>query len=172
MGCITSTSYCGKPFLEDYLHIKIESVEGIRVRADPMRIHSRGELYLKITYKGKSQCTDIHNVCDKDFLLNENLILNGPTPCKSGNHCLSIQLLDYDTVTGNDFLGSCNISVPTVLNEEKERKRLRLKDCEGRTVAFVNISQLHFTKEKLNQYTGGCKLFCCLFCCQNVGKFD
>lgn len=172
MGCITSSSYCLKPFLDNYLHIKIESVEGLRVKGDLLKYHDRGELYIRVRYKGKRQSTNIHNVHGDDFVLNENLILNGVKPCKSGNHLLTIELLDYDSITGNDLLGSVHIKVPTEINESLARRRYKLKDSNKKTIGYINVAQLHFIKEKINQYNGGCKLFCCLFCCQNVGSFD
>lgn len=171
MGCILSTSYCRTPLLDNFLHIKIDSLEQLKVRGDNLKCHSRGELYIRVKYKGNSQCTNIKNVCDSDCIFDENLILVNSSPCKSGNHCITIELFDYDIITGNDLLGVCHITVPNKVNETLIKKKYKLINNESELVGYIKISELHFIKEKLNQYSGPLKGVCCLFCCQYSGKF-
>jgi len=172
MGCFLSTSFCREPFLDDYLHIKVRSLRRLRVKGDYFKCHSKGDLYVRITYKGVTQSTHIKKNSNGESIYNENLILEGVKPCRSGNHCMKIELIDYDCITGNDVLGTCNIKVPSVVNESIKEKDYKLKDEEGHFVGYIGLDEIHFVKEKLNFYNGACKRMCCICCCQIMGDFN
>ena len=169
MGCCFSTSYCGYPFLDNYLHIRIKSIDGLRLKGDVLSVCSAGgDLYIRVSYRGNVQSTKIKKICGRDCVFNESLILKSSKP--SENDCIKIELIDFDHITGDDVLGVCHIQGPDKLNKCIEEKRFRLIGKEGKSIGGVSIDHFTFIKQKINKYDGPFKACCCLFCCQNVGQ--
>lgn len=168
MGCCFSTSFCQYPFLDNYLHIKIKSINGLKVKGDILKICSAGgDLYVRVSYRGNVQCTRMKKVCGRDCVFEESLVLKSSKP--SDNDCVKIELVDYDNITGDDVLGVAHIQGPDKLNVCIGEKRFRLIGKNGKSIGGVSIDQFHFLKQKVNKYDGPFKSCCCLFCCQNVG---
>lgn len=168
MGCCFSTSYCQYPFLDNYLHIRIKSIDGLRIKGDVLSICSAGgDLYVRVSYRGNVQSTKIKKICGRDCVFEESLILKGSKP--SENDCVKIELIDFDHITGDDVLGVTHIQGPDKLNTCIGPKRYRLIGKEGKSIGGVSIDNFTFIKQKINKYDGPLKACCCLFCCQNVG---
>lgn len=169
MGCCFSTSYCGYPFLDNYLHIRIKTIDNLRLKGDILSICSAGgDLYIRVSYRGNVQSTKISKICGRDAVFNECLVLKSSKP--SENESVKIELIDFDHITGDDILGVCHIQGPDKLNHDISEKRFRLIGKEGKAIGGISIDQFHFLKQKINKYDGPLKAFCCLFCCQNVGS--
>lgn len=167
MGCFFSTSFCRYPFLDNYLHLRIKSLENLRVKGDYFSLKKRGgDLYFRISYRGNVQCTNIKKVSKSNCLFNESLILKKSKP--SSDKCVKIELVDFDSITNDDVLGVCNIQCSDKLNNHIGEKSYRLIGNDGLVVGILKIDQLHFIKQKINIYDGPFKYCCCAFCCQNI----
>lgn len=171
MGCCLSTSFCRIPFLHNYLHIKINSIKNLKIKGDISLFHKAGgDLYIKVSYKGRYQSTKIQKSCDSDCVFDEVLIINNSKP--SVDECITLQLIDYDIITGDDILGICHIEAPTKKNISLRNRDYDLIGKNGKVIAKIKVDQIHFVKEKINKYDGACKLFCCISCCQNIGNMN
>jgi len=168
MGCVFSSCICCTPCLNSYLHVYVRSIDQLTVKGDTFSLdRAGGDLYIRITYRGQSQSTRILRNSDHDAVFNEGLILNNCYPSSNGSKTITIELIDYDCITGDDVLGICHIEPPTSYGLNNDGKKYRLIGQDGSVTARLKIDQLHFIHEKLNRYTGPCKILCC--CCCNTG---
>lgn len=168
MGCITSccsSCICGSCCLNSYLHVYIRSVDNLNKKGDLFSFDKAGgDLYVRVNYQGQKQSTRILHDSDHDAVFEEGLIINNCYPHCEGSHTLTFELIDHDTMTGDDVLGVCHIEVPTAYGLNMNEKKYKFIGKEGDVIARLRIDQVHFIHEKLNKYTGPCKIFCCLCC--------
>jgi len=171
MGCIFSSCICCAPCLNSYLHVYIRSIDQLTKKGDTFSIDSAGgDLYIRVSYRGQSQSTRILRDSDHDAVFHEGLILNNCHPHNDGADTVTFELIDYDTITGDDVLGVCHIEPPTDYRLNMGEKKFKLIGKDGSVIARLRVDQVHFIHEKLNRYTGPCKMLCC--CCCNTGMFS
>ena len=168
MGCIFSSCICCTPCLNSYLHVYVRSIDQLNKKGDTFSCdRAGGDLYVRVGYKGQHQSTRILHDSDHDAVFNEGLILNNCNPHCEGAHTITFELIDYDSMTGDDVLGVCHVEAPTAYGLNMSEKKFKFIGKEGDVIARLRVDQVHFIHEKLNKYRGPCKILFC--CCCNTG---
>jgi len=168
MGCIFSSCICCTPCLNSYLHVYVRSIDQLNKKGDTFSCdRAGGDLYVRVSYKGQHQSTRILRDSDHDAVFNEGLILNNCNPHCEGAHTITFELIDYDSMTGDDVLGVCHVEAPTAYGLNMSEKKFKFIGKEGDVIARLRVDQVHFIHEKLNKYRGPCKILFC--CCCNTG---
>jgi len=168
MGCCFSSCICCVPCLNSYLHVYVRSIDHLNKKGDTFSFDKAGgDLYVRVSYRGQHQSTRILHDSDHDAVFNKGLILNNCNPHTDGKHTITFELIDYDSITGDDVLGVCHIEAPTAYGLTMNEKKFRLIGKDGDVIGRLRVDQVHFIHEKLNRYTGPCKILCC--CCCNTG---
>jgi hypothetical protein len=128
-----------------YLHVYIRSINNLKIKPD--LDNEYGDLYIRVTYKGVKQSSDIIFDCDKTEMISNGIILDNCYPNCDGNETILMELIDYDMITRDDVLGVCHIEAPREYGRNMGEKKYRFFDSDGKCVGTVTMDQIHFIKK-------------------------